>query len=322
MIGELESQRERGAVLAIVTVVLVVLAGMVALTVDVGRWYWADRQAQATADAAALAGAQELPQDTATAATVARDYAAANGGDGATIDVSFSGAEIADDTITVEVSRDVSGIFARVLGFDSVTVHARASARALPLSSANSIAPIVVNDRNPDLQCYLAGGGESCYDGIPDTFELVNYHDPGTGDAGGQFGLLNLDGSATGTAATSMLTEWIVNGYPGTIEPGSYYGAPSAKYNSSQFVEAMESKYYANCGCELLFPIWSGPIEGSGSNAVFTIIGWVSFRLESFDPSGNTATITGQFTEIIWDGIPASSGSAPNYGTRTIQLVE
>ena len=48
---------------------MVVLLGMAGLVIDVGSWYRDQRDLQADADAAALAGAQELPNDTATAAS-------------------------------------------------------------------------------------------------------------------------------------------------------------------------------------------------------------------------------------------------------------
>ncbi len=52
---------ESGQALVFVVVVLFVLVGMAALVIDGGSWYRAQRQLQRAADAAALAGAQELP---------------------------------------------------------------------------------------------------------------------------------------------------------------------------------------------------------------------------------------------------------------------
>lgn len=57
---------------------LVVLLGMAALTIDVGHLYNVRAEMQNTADAAALAGAQMLP-DQAAARSAARDYAKRNG---------------------------------------------------------------------------------------------------------------------------------------------------------------------------------------------------------------------------------------------------
>lgn len=52
---------ERGQVIVLLVLFLVVLLGMSAMVIDVGYAYYAHRSLQASADAAALAGAQELP---------------------------------------------------------------------------------------------------------------------------------------------------------------------------------------------------------------------------------------------------------------------
>ena len=78
---------------------LVVLLGMAAAVVDVGSWYRAHRALQATVDAAALAGAQKLPESTGQAGALASQYAAKNGG--GSMQIAFSTQVYANDTITV-----------------------------------------------------------------------------------------------------------------------------------------------------------------------------------------------------------------------------
>src|SRR5215216_8185378 len=68
---------QNGQSMVLALVFLTVLMGMAAMVLDVGSWYRAHRQAQATADASALAGAQVLP-DTAAAAALANEYSAKN----------------------------------------------------------------------------------------------------------------------------------------------------------------------------------------------------------------------------------------------------
>jgi hypothetical protein len=68
---------ERGQILAVVALALVALLGIGAFAIDVGYAYYAKRQLQSATDAAALAGAQDLPV-AATAISVATTYAAAN----------------------------------------------------------------------------------------------------------------------------------------------------------------------------------------------------------------------------------------------------
>ena len=68
---------ERGQVLPLMALVLVVLLGISAFAVDIGYAYYAKRQLQSTADAAALAGAQDLPS-IPTAIATATDYVGYN----------------------------------------------------------------------------------------------------------------------------------------------------------------------------------------------------------------------------------------------------
>ena len=66
-------QDERGQVIVLMVLMMVVLLGFAALVVDVGYAYYAHRSLQASADAAALAGSQELP-NAANAVAIAKQY--------------------------------------------------------------------------------------------------------------------------------------------------------------------------------------------------------------------------------------------------------
>ena len=71
------ARRERGQILPLAALMLVVLLGIGAFAIDIGYAYYAKRQLQSAADAAALAGAQDLP-NAATAVATATSYGAAN----------------------------------------------------------------------------------------------------------------------------------------------------------------------------------------------------------------------------------------------------
>src|SRR5207247_7895068 len=80
---------EDGQVVVLVAVFMLGLIGMTALVVDVGSWFRQQRATQSTVDAAALAGAQALP-DTAQATAIAKDYGSKNGAGGASTDATSS----------------------------------------------------------------------------------------------------------------------------------------------------------------------------------------------------------------------------------------
>src|SRR6478752_2112465 len=71
------TRAERGQILPIVALALVVMLGVSAFAIDVGFAYYAKRQLQTATDAAALAGAQDLP-NVAVAFKTADEYAKDN----------------------------------------------------------------------------------------------------------------------------------------------------------------------------------------------------------------------------------------------------
>src|SRR3712207_4628142 len=96
---------ERGQSLVLTLMFVTVLIGMAAAVLDVGSWYRADRKLQANADAAALAGAQELPASPAAAQAAALDYADDNDGGVAASGIQFRSTAVANDTIEVTAER-------------------------------------------------------------------------------------------------------------------------------------------------------------------------------------------------------------------------
>jgi putative Flp pilus-assembly TadE/G-like protein/von Willebrand factor type A domain-containing protein len=129
---------ESGQVLVLLVVAIVALLGIAAFVVDLGHAYYVQRSLQASADAAATAGALELPNSTA-AVGVARDYSGSAGGrnerenvPNVQTTVSTRCLSIAPcapvNAIVVRESATVQTFFARIFGVDTVTVSARATA--------------------------------------------------------------------------------------------------------------------------------------------------------------------------------------------------
>ncbi|HUG90910.1 MAG TPA: pilus assembly protein TadG-related protein [Planctomycetaceae bacterium] len=76
--GRVAARKRRGAVLVLAAVVMVVLFAMTAFTVDVGYIAYTKTQLQSAVDAAALAGAQALPDGPGQARDAAHDVAGSN----------------------------------------------------------------------------------------------------------------------------------------------------------------------------------------------------------------------------------------------------
>lgn len=121
---------EDGQALVLVALLMVVLMGFAALVIDVGMMHLTKSQMQNAADAAALAGAQDLPT-AGTATSVAKDIAEKNGAEKAktTVTTPYKGDS---NKIEVVCTKNVQYSFARVLGFTDADVSARAVAEKNP----------------------------------------------------------------------------------------------------------------------------------------------------------------------------------------------
>ncbi len=181
---------ERGQVFVFLAVMLIVLLGCAALVVDVGRAYLAKRHLQASADAAATAGALELP-DPIAAQTFAANY---SGQDGAKNDnnklpsvattvetkcLSFAPCSPVN-TVVVKQTTVVPTIFAKVLGIDHFTI--KATATACSPCSSKPLDIMLVLDRTGSM-CQTSSGQNdpACTDlnnARNGLLEFVQYMDP------------------------------------------------------------------------------------------------------------------------------------------------
>ena len=295
---------ERGQSLVISVLFLTVLSGMSVMVLDFGSWYRADRKLQANADAAALAGAQALPEDVGTARALAVDYGDRNDGGVAADDVTISKGVVNNDTIRVEAERDAPGFFAQLFGFNSVHVRATAVARTGVPGEARWAAPIGVDYRHP----MLAGSGCPCWEQA--TSLDLDKVGPGA------FRILNIDGSQGGTSS-STLGEWILRGLDASMPLGWYYSDPGASFNSSHVRDALKDRF----GTELLLPIYS-ETRGNGSGFDYKVIGWAGFHVTDIEIHGSKSKIFGWFERVVWEGIVSETPPEHDFGARSTALVE
>jgi Putative Flp pilus-assembly TadE/G-like len=192
---------DSGQAFVFVAFMLLVLVGMAGLVIDVGSWYRADRHLQTAADAAALAGAQELPTNQAEATTVAIDYGTVRNGSGLDA-LSVTPTFPRSDTIHVSATATAPGIFARVISaaFNEVTLGAEAEAQVFAPLELKNVAPIAVHQ---DKACIVLN--PTCF-GLPvtltfDELDVTN----------SKFGLLDLD--RDGNAGAGDMKCWIEKGY-------------------------------------------------------------------------------------------------------------
>jgi Flp pilus assembly protein TadG len=312
------TRNERGQVIVLTVIALATLLGMGALVLDVGAWFHEKRQLQATADAAALAGAQALPDTPGTAQNMAVTYADKNGGHVLASDVTFSKTYYDNDTISVAAKTDRADYFSSIFKLPSGKIGATAKALVGVTNQAMYVAPMVVSCKHPDIDNCTNDPSKPPKFNVPTSLP----YDPTLTPAPGAFGMLNLSGGQN--PGTSTEADWILHGYNQYLNVNQNYRSdPGAKYSSGGQLQAALDAKMNSSDPVLLFPVYNPPLTGSGQNANYFVIGWIGFHITSYDIHGNSATLNGYFTTYIARGILASSGGSqpPNYGVKSIQLI-
>jgi hypothetical protein len=307
----IDPRSERAQSLVLTLLFMGVLVGMAAAVLDVGAWYRADRKLQANADAAALAGAQLLPEAPSEAKSTALAYADENDGGLTAENINFSSHLIPNDTIEVLTERPTPGFFAKLFGFSSVQVRAKAVARTGALGRARWAAPIAVDWRHPKLQC-----GRPCWGDVdtPGDLTTIDFYKTGPG----AFRLINIDGSHGGTGPAD-LGMWMREGLDAWMDKDRwYYSDPGMKPNSSHIKEALDIRDET----EILLPVYNDT-QAQGAGFEYFVIGWAVFHVTDYDIHGShDSRVHGYFVDMIWAGIQSQSSGTPTFGARAVALVE
>lgn len=132
---------EKGQVVILLAIIMIVLIAVMGLIIDVGFLYMEKAKIQTACDAAALAGALKLP-DTYQADLAAKDYAEKNGFKNGVDDVVVSTVLNPDgshpDWFRVIIQKPVKHFFMPVIGFKSSPVSGFATARHISMQPINA----------------------------------------------------------------------------------------------------------------------------------------------------------------------------------------
>jgi Flp pilus assembly protein TadG len=305
---------ERGAAAVIVALLMVVLLGCAAISVDVGMLYAERAQLQNGADAGALAIAQDCAENgtsvcQARSAAVSQDLATKNS------NKSLAGTNTPDFSVpnsvtVVTAARNSQGpgaatFFANVFGISSVEIGATATA-AWGSPYAGTVAlPLAFSECQFDLsggtQVLQIHGGPSC----------VSSNGSGHTLPGG-FGWLDSDPGKCGTTIT--LANPRISSDTGVSEPNQCKPVFDSLKNQT-----------------ILLPVYNDK-GGTGTNAWLNIKGFAAFKLQGFNfpghswnntgaPSctGSCKGVIGKFiTYVALDSNFTLGG--PNLGSRIVQL--
>ena len=293
-------RRESGQAMLFVVFAILGLVGIASLVIDGGSWFRTQRQVQTAADAAALAGAQNLPLDQPGARTAANDYAQQN----------FSG--IAAPTVTfpsvgeidVVAAKPVSGILLPAL---NATARAHARAQISAPSMLKNVAPIAVYK---DYACIVTN--PTCFGTtVVLGFDEDNPYDP----TKSKFGLLDLD--RDGSAGSGDMKTWLDNGYPDFLPVNTTYPPANGEKNGIQ--SNLQSA--ADAHRVLLFPVYdSATVTG------YHVIGWAAFVIDDIGKwTGKEHVLTGHFVTFLATDLAAGNpitDLSSDFGVHVISLTQ
>ena len=317
---------EDGQVIVFVVAILVVLLGIGALVFDGGSWFRSHRHLQTAADAAALAGVQDLPASSGTAQAVAIDYAQRNFTGLAAPAVTFPSTPSSTcsasvpSCIRVAATTSAPGVFARIYGsvFNNVTVRANATAALTVPQLLKNVAPVAVKNTSA-----CAATSPACY-GQTITLEFDE-----SNVSSSNIGLINLTCHSTASTACgsssgiggSELKDWIENGYPQELPTQQWYGV-----KTGETIGPVKQGLTDRIGVPLFFPVFDTVATSGGSTYFFHIIGWASFVITDVDwgSSPHGRRLTGHFVTYTTSDLPAGAPptSGNDFGVHVISLIE
>jgi len=266
---EADNSRESGQMLVLFVLLLGVIVGFVALTIDVGAAYHKRQQMQIVADAAALAGAQELPDDTVAAELIAREYAQRNGLDPDTLDISFECTSDFDlacdpsqnrwDTIAVEARGSSPSFFAPLLNYvvgvencwsNSCAVSASAAA-CRGLCGGDPTVPVdavLILDRTGSMSGNDMQNAKNAAETLLETFD-PDLHKVGLGVLGPSLSMSN-------ACQSGLPGEWL----PVHLSD-DYLNSGGQLFNGSRLVDTIHCLTTSSVGTDLGDPIRAAVAE-------------------------------------------------------------
>lgn len=338
---------EQGQVLYLFVAGLVVFLGLVGLSVDVGMMVFTRTDLQKSADAAAFAASQDLP-NTGAAETAALDYVVLNSGADTDADVTFQQVGISVDTVTVETEKRVDFHFLRVLGLDGTDVSAKATVQIASYGGGNGLVPfglVASNDSNSTLlQNSCFNGWENGEPTFKQNMACTMKFGAGS-NSGGDFGALSLDSSGGSTYRDNIgqgSTSAYKKGDKVPSETGNMNG-PTKQGIDDRLALARPSgcqtdvktevlEYSTNASGEtvvsvreeckghpriILIPV----VDKINNPQLSTILGFAFMWMESTSNQGGQASVVGEFVQFVTE-IPGGIYEGNNGGSTIVKLIE
>jgi Flp pilus assembly protein TadG len=299
---------DKGAVSVVMSLCLVVLFGAAALVIDGGQIWTARRQLITATDAAALAEAQEYASGAVGCAGLGVDF----------VDSNYSGAEDVtctrtgsgtSGTVTVSTSVTVSHQLAAILGRNSTVVESSSTASFGAASAVSGLRPLGLCNGSNGFLAWQASGHSTTQ-----VFRISYGKDDISACGGaavpGNWAIIDFNGGSNSNQET---TDWIENGYGGTVEAGTWHEGDPGAFPNSVGVSGL-------IGETIFLPVFDAA-QGNGANAQLHIAGFVSVVVYDVKANGDAADryLDLQFVSAVAPG-RCCEGGALDTGAFAIGL--
>ncbi len=295
--------KEDGAVVILVAFAMAVFIGMTALVLDFGSLYLEKSRLQKIVDAAALAGAQELPENYMKAKEEVNKSIQLNNGDTQNFNI------VTNESYTmIEVIGSKKGTlyFANAFGIDAPLIQAKGRVELHPLKTGIGSIPLGVQ---PSTNLQFG------------SLQTLKVSDSATGN----FGAIAL----TGPGAKDYETD-LKNGYGFEIKVGEVLdtqtgqlAGPTKRAVDSRIAKCPNETYlHYSKGCMrvVLIPIYEPVRIESNQIKQVKVVGFGTFFLESVSSTSDGAEVTGRFMKAT--NLGESSPSQTNFGTYSFKLTQ
>lgn len=297
-------QQEKGNALVLMTAALGGLLLMTGLVIDGGHLYMEKSHLQKTANAAALSGAQELPNGESRVQSVVNEILNAHK---EAASLQQSGIENAG-RLTVRLEKKVPLFFASLFGFDSVPVQAYAKAGLAPMGGANGAVPLGIDESIP------LNYGEK-YQLKVDAGDSIS----------GNFGVLALAGSGAKSYGDTLKEGYdhkltvgsIINTETGNMSGPTMEGV---NYRISQCPYATPDNFDRSCSRIMLILVYK-PYETSSNKLKSVMITGFAYFYITDPMNKNDTSIQGIFIKKTGRGTAGSDGTLDR-GAYAIKLMK
>ena len=310
---------ERGGIAVLVALLMVVLLGSAAISIDVARLYAERGQLQNGADSVALMLGQKCARNlndadcsdgSASPLLLAKTLANANAVDGQSnvkaivLDKTNRKAKVTTSAKSSGGAADsVPDIFARALGFSNSVVTATANVQWGTPSKGTVIVPLAI--------------AECKFSPDPSYVQVLNMDAGGCSGIPGGFGWI-MDPNAADTSCSVVISAGASN------DPGIWFssdtGASRPTVCSPSDISALKDQ-------TVLLPLYA-VATGTGSNGKYYIKGFAAFHVTGYRFSSDTwnssglanKSLRGYFVKFVSLSQAVDLGSAPDYGAYVVRL--